>query len=84
MSSTSRFVIGIVVNIVGAITTNLGTVLMKYHTAVKHGKGHSLIIGLILFCIGSILTFGPFRLPQPQNWSTGTHPKEKANEDNNT
>mmetsp|Transcript_4606 Transcript_4606/g.3766 ORF Transcript_4606/g.3766 Transcript_4606/m.3766 type:complete len:85 (+) Transcript_4606:120-374(+) len=50
----------IIVNIVGAITTNLGTVLMKYHTAVKHGKGHSLIIGLILFCIGSILTFGSF------------------------
>ncbi|KAF4678315.1 NIPA-like protein 3 [Perkinsus chesapeaki] len=70
MSSTSRFVIGIVVNIVGAITTNLGTVLMKYHTAVKHGKGHSLIIGLILFCIGSILTFGSFAFA-PQSLLSG-------------
>lgn len=58
------------VNIVGAITTNFGTVLMKYHTAVKHGKGHSLIIGLILFCIGSVLTFGSFAFA-PQSLLSG-------------
>ncbi|EER15127.1 conserved hypothetical protein [Perkinsus marinus ATCC 50983] len=68
--SATRFVIGIVVNIVGAITTNFGTVLMKYHTAVKHGKGHSLIIGLVLFCVGSILTFGSFAFA-PQSLLSG-------------
>ncbi|KAF4670193.1 NIPA-like protein 3 [Perkinsus olseni] len=68
--SATRFVIGIAVNIVGAITTNLGTVLMKYHTAVRHGKGHYLAIGLILFCIGSILTFGSFAFA-PQSLLSG-------------
>ncbi|KAF4707903.1 NIPA-like protein 3 [Perkinsus olseni] len=70
MTAAWGFALGICINIVGAVTTNLGTVLMKYHAAVRSGFGPWLKVGLTLFCIGSILTFSSFALA-PQSLLAG-------------
>ncbi|KAF4668045.1 NIPA-like protein 3 [Perkinsus chesapeaki] len=70
MTTAWGFALGICVNIAGAVTTNLGTVLMKFHAAVRNGHGPWLKVGLLLFCIGSILTFSSFALA-PQSLLAG-------------
>ncbi|KAF4674318.1 NIPA-like protein 3 [Perkinsus olseni] len=70
MTAAWGFALGICINIVGAVTTNLGTVLMKYHAAVRSGFGPWLKVGLTLFCIGSVLTFSSFALA-PQSLLAG-------------
>eukprot|EP00899_Mesostigma_viride_P014628 jgi/Mesvir1/23166/Mv22639-RA.1 len=53
------WIVGVLINICGACTTNLGTVLMKYHSE-KKGVGMSKKLGIFLFCLGTCLTFGSF------------------------
>ena len=56
----AEWLIGVAINVMGAATTNLGTVLMKFHTQKNHGVGLWSRIGLTLFILGSILTFVSF------------------------
>lgn len=70
MTTAWGFALGICINIAGAVTINLGTVLMKYHASVRSGFGPWLKIGLLLFCIGSVLTFSSFALA-PQSLLAG-------------
>ncbi len=55
-----EWLIGVSINIVGATMTNLGTVLMKYHSAKRNNVGIWKKVGLGLFALGSILTFVSF------------------------
>ncbi|KAF4674317.1 NIPA-like protein 3 [Perkinsus olseni] len=62
--------LGIFVNAVGAILTNLGTVLIKYHSAVQHDSGCAQRIGIGSFCVGNLLTFSSFSFA-PQSLLAG-------------
>ena len=54
------WLIGISINVIGATLTNLGTILVKYHSTKKNNIGYFKIIGLCLFGVGTILTFISF------------------------
>ncbi|KAF4696748.1 hypothetical protein FOZ60_015647 [Perkinsus olseni] len=69
-SSSQNLALGIGINVLGAITTNLGTVLMKFHTEQRKGIGPYLRIGVTLFVLGTILTFLSFSLA-PQTLLAG-------------
>ncbi|KAF4668640.1 ATP-dependent RNA helicase A [Perkinsus olseni] len=69
-SSSQNLAPGIGINVLGAITTNLGTVLMKFHTEQRKGIGPYLRIGVTLFVLGTILTFLSFSLA-PQTLLAG-------------
>ncbi|EER15056.1 hypothetical protein Pmar_PMAR023382, partial [Perkinsus marinus ATCC 50983] len=45
LSSSQNLALGIGINVFGAIMTNLGTVLMKFHTEQRKGIGPYLRIG---------------------------------------
>ena len=57
---TSEWIVGVGINVLGAAMINLGTVLMKYHSQVRHNKGPWKKVGLTLFILGSVLTFVSF------------------------
>ncbi|KAF4668046.1 NIPA-like protein 3 [Perkinsus chesapeaki] len=61
---------GIFVNAVGAVLTNLGTVLIKYHAAVRQDCGSAQKIGIFSFCLGNLLTFSSFSFA-PQSLLAG-------------
>ena len=54
------WVVGVLLNVVGATCTNLGTVLMKYHSQMRQNIGPWKKAGGLLFVIGTVLTFLSF------------------------
>lgn len=58
--SSATWVLGVGLNVMGATSTNLGTVLIKYHTQVKKNVGWWKKIGLVFFVIGTVVTFLSF------------------------